>query len=137
MQALNRQINRRTIEKCIEAVNDARFCIENKLLEAAADRIYMAIHHSVQALAIKEGFTPAGLQSRINWFGAKYVYTGKVFPEIMLSIYSTAFVRKKAFESGLIPSSAINAEQIHEAFNDCRHFVKQVFNYLQVDFPEE
>ncbi|HLP45482.1 MAG TPA: HEPN domain-containing protein [Candidatus Deferrimicrobium sp.] len=64
------------IEKAKNALEDARFLLENNKLHLAVNRIYYGIFYILSALALKNRFQTRKHQQLIGWFNKNYIKEG-------------------------------------------------------------
>jgi len=127
---------RNSYEKSIEAIRDAEYAFNDKRRSMTLNRIYYTIFYSVNALSYKDGFSTSKHLQLLGWFNKKYINQEKVFSKEMGGIYKSAFLNRQEADYSMATAVKMSDDQILDALNNARLFVEQIFDHLNVEFPE-
>lgn len=129
MESPTKKLIDTAILKSKEALDDARYLMEDKRYSATQNRIYYAIFYSVIALGYLNGFSASKPAQMLTWFSKKFIYPEKVLDYELYTIYKTAY------ETRIINDYEVSFQQDKEKlsknYEDAKKFVKIIEEHIE------
>ena len=125
----SQQYIRKQLQLAEEALDDARYLVQDNRLKAAADRAYYAMFYAIQGALANAGVKrPKTHGGAISLFGKHYISTGKMDKEFAKDLRDAYNLRQ---QSDYEVFAVVGEEPVKEMVERARAFIYQVRILLQ------
>lgn len=115
-------------DRALEALDDIKKMLDNKMLSSAMNRIYYAGFYIVGALLLLDGFSTSKHRQLIGHFNKEYIKTGKV-PVDIGEILDESYNNRVA--SDYHDFVYLTKSQVEEFYNQMKDFVMFIDQMIQ------
>lgn len=118
-------------EKYKQAIEDAKFALDENRFETAQNRIYYAIFYIVSALAYLKAFSTSKHSQLLGWFNKTFIKEG-IFDKELAITYKDAFEyrMKSDYEFTYKPTG----EKVKALYDEAEKFIKIIQDYIDKNF---
>lgn len=121
------------LSKSDEILSDAVLCIENKRWNSAANRLYYAVFHVLNALLVSDNKPACSHKGMRLTFGKNYVLTGLASEEEAYLLSRMETMRNKADYNCTFTAKAEVVTELYPLVNDFIGHLKQLINREKCD----
>ena len=121
------------LSKSDEILSDAVLCIENKRWNSAANRLYYAVFHVLNALLVSDNKPACSHKGMRLTFGKNYVLTGLASEEEAYLLSRMETMRNKADYNCTFTAKAEVVTELYPLVKDFIEHLKQLINRERCD----
>ena len=121
------------LSKSDEILSDAVLCIENKRWNSAANRLYYAVFHVLNALLVSDNKPACSHKGMRLTFGKNYVLTGLASEEEAYLLSRMETMRNKADYNCTFTAKAEVVTELYPLVKDFIGHLKQLINRERCD----
>lgn len=117
-------------EQAHEAIDDAKFLIDNNKLKMAANRVYYGMFYILNVLALKYQFMTSKHQQLIGWFNKTFIKEKKIDQKYG-EIIRKAYKRRTDSDYGVL--ARFEKADVEKMFEDMKDFISTIEDYIKAN----